>query len=392
MVSRKKMIATGLLLLSLAGTSAVLTGCGSDEQPQQQMQAAQVKIMKAIKQDTPVTLEYAGTIKGVQEVKVQAKVAGYVVDKYCKGGDVVQAGQPLFRIDSREYESRVLTAQANLAQAQAVYNNSLLDLQRNEKLLESAAIAPQVVDTMRSTVAANQANVEAMMAQVQLAQQNLADCIVYAPIDGKLSVDDVAIGTFAGAGSTPLVTVGSSDPVFVQFSLSENEYLLYNSEDDVTKEGVAGMEVGLKLSNGTEYPIVGHIVEIDRSMGNNTSSLAVKAVFDNPKGVLVPGMFARAKIQGKVNKGAILVPQRAVQQLLGKSFVMTVEDGKSKAINVEIGERIGSYYIVTKGLNGNEDIVVEGLTTLTEGMPVNVTNVTAADMGFSFTDPDGKAV
>ena len=82
MVSRKKMIATGLLLLSLAGTSAVLTGCGSDEQPQQQMQAAQVKIMKAIKQDTPVTLEYAGTIKGVQEVKVQAKVAGYVVDKY----------------------------------------------------------------------------------------------------------------------------------------------------------------------------------------------------------------------------------------------------------------------------------------------------------------------
>ena len=317
MVSRKKMIATGLLLLSLAGTSAVLTGCGSDEQPQQQMQAAQVKIMKAIKQDTPVTLEYAGTIKGVQEVKVQAKVAGYVVDKSCKGGDVVQAGQPLFRIDSREYESRVLTAQANLAQAQAVYNNSLLDLQRNEKLLESAAIAPQVVDTMRSTVAANQANVEAMMAQVQLAQQNLADCIVYAPIDGKLSVDDVAIGTFAGAGSTPLVTVGSSDPVFVQFSLSENEYLLYNSEGDVTKEGVAGMEVGLKLSNGTEYPIVGHIVEIDRSMGNNTSSLAVKAVFDNPKGVLVPGMFARARIQGKVNKGAILVPQRAVQQLLG---------------------------------------------------------------------------
>ena len=189
-----------------------------------------------------------------------------------------------------------------------------------------------------------------------------------------------------------MVTVGSSDPVFLQFSLSENEYLLYNSEGDVTKEGVAGMEVGLKLSNGTEYPIVGHIVEVDRSMGNNTSSLAVKAVFDNPKGVLVPGMFARARIQGKVNKGAILVPQRAVQQLLGKSFVMTVEDGKSKAINVEIGERIGSYYIVTKGLNGNEDIVVEGLTTLTEGMPVNVTNVTAADMGFSFTDPDGKAV
>lgn len=392
MLSKKKMVATGLILVSLMGGAAVFTGCGNnDEQAQQQMQKVDVKVMKALKQDTPLTLEYAGTVKGTDEVKVQAKVAGYIVDKYVHGGDYVTAGQPLFRIDSRQYESQLLTAQANLAQAQATYNNALLDLQRNEQLLASAAIAPQVVDTQRATVNAYAANVDAMAAQVQLAQQNLADCVVYAPMDGKLAVDDVAVGTFAGAGSTPLVTLGNINPMFVQFSLSENEYLKYNANNNGAADSFIGTEVVLTLADGNKYPTLGHVVEVDRAMANNTSSLSVKAVFDNSNGVLIPGMFARACLQGEIAKGAVLVPQRAIQQLLGKSFVMVNDGGKSKAVSVELGERIGSYYIITKGLNGGEDVVVEGLTTLAEGMPLSVTNVTGEEMGFSFTDSVDKS-
>ena len=122
-------------------------------------------------------------------------------------------------------------------------------------------------------------------------------------------------------------------------------------------------------------------------MGDNTGSLSAKVQFDNPNKLLVPGMFARIRAAGSIVKDAILVPQRAVQQILSESFVMVVEDGKSKAVKVELGERIGSYYRVTNGLTGNEEIVVEGLTTLAEGMPLKITNVTGADMGFSFTDP-----
>ena len=121
-------------------------------------------------------------------------------------------------------------------------------------------------------------------------------------------------------------------------------------------------------------------------MQDNSGSLIVKAEFDNQQGVLIPGMFARAKLVGDTLKDAILVPQRAVQQMLGKSFVMVVgEDGKSVAKSIEVGTKIGSYYIVEKGLDGSEQVVVEGLTSLTEGMPLGITAVTPEEMGFSLT-------
>lgn len=384
MLVRNKMIAIGLLVIALAGAYFALNGSG-DEASQTQ-QPTIVKAMKAIKQDTPIILEYTGTIKGVQEIKVQSKVAGQVVEKYCQGGDTVYAGQPLFRIDSRQYESALLTAQANLSQARTAYNNAKSNLDRDEILLKEAAISYQAVENQRAATESNLATVNAMEGQLQLAQQNLADCIVCSPINGTLALDDVSIGTFVGSGNTPLVTVGSDDPVFVQVSLSENEYLKFTADGQRNQEDVKDINIQLILADGTEYPILGHVSQIDRAMGDNTGSLSAKVQFDNPNKLLVPGMFARIRSTGSIAKDAILVPQRAVQQLLSESFVMVVEDGKSKAVKVELAERIGSYYRVTKGLTGDEEIVVEGLTTLAEGMPLKVTNVTAADMGFSFTD------
>ena len=280
-----------------------------------------------------------------------------------------------------------MQAQANLAQAQATYNNSLIDLQRNEQLLASAAVSEQTVTTMRAQAEAQQANVNAMAALVEQAQKNVDDTVVYAPMSGKLAVDDVAEGTYAAAGNTVLVTIGSSNPVFVQFSISESEYLKYVGANVTPGNALPSKSVRIELSDGSEYPVDGHIVEVDRAMQDNSGSLIVKAQFDNPNGILVPGMFARAKLVGDTLHNAKLVPERAVQQLLGKSFVMVVgEDGKSKAVNVELGTKVGSYYVVNSGLTGNEQVVVEGLTSLTEGMDMNVTTVTPEDMGFSLTE------
>ena len=298
----------------------------------------------------------------------------------------MSAGQALYKIDDRNYRAALLQAQANLAQAQATYNNALIDLQRNEQLLAAAAVSEQVVTTQRAQVAAYQANVDAMAALVQQAQQNLDDTVVYAPMSGKLAVADVAVGTYAAAGNTTLVTIGSSNPIFVQFSISEGEYLKYVGASVVPGQALPSKSVRITLSDGSEYPAEGSIVEVDRAMQDNSGSLIVKAQFDNPDGVLVPGMFARAKLTGDTLKGAILVPERAVQQLLGKSFVMIVgEDGKSKAQNVELGSKIGSYCIVEKGLTGKEQVIVEGLTSLTEGMDLAITEVKPEDMGFSLT-------
>lgn len=349
--------------------------------------AAQVKAMEVIKRDTPLTLEYPGTVKGKDTTKVTAKVSGTIVEKYIKGGDQVQAGQALYRIDSRNYQAALLNAQANLAQAQANFNNAQVELSRNQQLFAANAVSEQVVTNQQAQVNALAANVSAMAALVETAQQNLDDTVVYAPMSGKLAVDDVAVGTFAAAGTTPLVTIGTSNPMMVQFSVSEAEYLKYVGNDVVPGMALPSKSVRIVLSDGKEYPALGNVVEVDRAMEGNTSSLLIKAQFDNSNGVLIPGMFARARLVGDTLKDAILVPQRSVQQLLGKSFVMIVgEDNKSVAIPVELGESIGSYYVIKSGLSGNEKVVVEGLTNLTEGVEMNVTMVTGEELGFSFVD------
>lgn len=384
-MSKKAIIAIAIVVVVIAGTLLMGVFGGGGGQ-QRAMGAVQVKAMNVLVQDTPLTLEYAGSVKGKDEVKVQARVSGNVTDKYIKGGQYVSAGQALYKIDDRNYRAALLQAQANLAQAQATYNNALIDLQRNEQLLAAAAVSEQVVTTQRAQVAAYQANVNAMEALVQQAQQNLDDTVVYAPMSGKLAVDDVAVGTYAAAGNTTLVTIGSSNPIFVQFSISEGEYLKYVGAAIVPGQALPSKSVRITLSDGSEYPVEGSIVEVDRAMQDNSGSLIVKAQFDNSDGVLVPGMFARAKLVGDTLKGAILVPERAVQQLLGKSFVMIVgEDGKSKAQNVELGTKVGSYCIVDKGLTGKEQVIVEGLTSLTEGMDLAITEVKPEEMGFSLT-------
>ena len=381
---RKPLAILGALALA---ASALFTGCGGQQQ-QQAAGATQVKAMKVLQQDTPVASQYAGQIAGRDEVKVQSKVSGNVVEKYFHGGDYVTAGQPLYRIDSRQYESAVLQAQATLSQSQATLSNAQTDLYRDQQLLASDAISEQTVTTQQANVDAYSAAAAANAALLQKARQDLDDTVIYAPMSGQLSVDDVAVGTFAAAGSTNLVTIGTTDPVFVEFSISESEYLKFkNIQAMQSGSDKGGVQVSITLSDGSAYPYDGRIVQADRALAQNTGTLMVKALFQNPNGLLLPGMFARVKLTGETVPNAILVPQRAVQQLLGKSFVMVVNgDNKSEARTVTLGQKVGSYYIIKSGLSASDTVIVEGLSNLQEGKDLAVTMVTAGDMGFSFDD------
>lgn len=395
--SKSKLLTAATALIFSA---TLLTGCGDEQKQAQQAPAQQVKVMKVLQRNTPLASEYAGQMVGTEEVKVQSKVNGNIVEKYVRGGEYVEAGQLLFKIDSRQYESAVLRAQADLAQSEAVlqqsiatYNNSLTDLRRDEELFKEAAIAEQVIATQAATVraneaacAANEAAIYACQAALKTAKENLDDTNIYAPMSGKLGIDDVAIGTFAAAGTTTLVTIGSIDPIFVQFSISEAEYLKFLTVQSMQTDKNP-VEVSITLTDGKEYPYTGRIVETDRELANNTGSLVMKAIFPNPSGALIPGMFARVRLTGETIPNAILVPQRAVQQLLGKSFVMVVgENNKSEARTVELGQQVGSYYVVTSGIKPQDNIVVEGLTNLREGVDLAVTTVTPAEMGFSLVE------
>ena len=347
---------------------------------------AQVKAMKVIQRNTPLASEYAGHLVGTEEVKVQSKVNGNIVEKFVVGGQYVEQGQLLYRIDSRQYETAVLQAQAQAAEAEVRLNNARLDLARYEELLKDGAIPEQQATTQAATVRSYEAALAANEASIKLAMENLADTNIYAPMSGQLGVDDVAVGTFVSAGQTTLVTLGAPDPIFAQFSISESDYLHFMTVQNMQSDHNP-IDVTITLADGKEYPFEGRIVEVDRELANSTGSLIMKAIFPNPSGLLMPGMFARVKLTGEVIPNAILVPQRSVQQLLGKSFVMVVgKDNKSEARTVELGDQVGSYFVVTSGINTNDTVIVEGLTNLREGIELDVKTVTPGEMGFTLTE------
>ncbi|MBR1805498.1 MAG: efflux RND transporter periplasmic adaptor subunit [Selenomonadaceae bacterium] len=381
--------------LSVAFTAGfLLTGCG-DEAPnpeEQQAPATRVKAVKVLSTDAPLTLSYSGQVVDRDEVQVQSRVSGNVTEKYVKGGQNVVAGQALFKIDSRQYESAVLQAKANLAKSQTNLAKERVDLQRDEELWQSRAISQQTLDNQRSAVQAQQAEVAANEALLQKAEDDLADTVVYAPMSGRLGIDDVPVGTYSTAGNTSLATIGLVDPVFVQFAVSEQEYLRFSrGAQQAIERGEAepDWKITLTLADGSTYPYPGHFAEFDRTLGSETGTLTVRTIFQNPNGLLVPGMYTRVEIKGLNIPGALLVPERAMQQLLGETMVIVAQsDNKSAVRKIELGEKIGSYYVVKGGLKADDWVVVEGLTNLRDGMPLEVTQVTAKDMGFSFNPSD----
>ena len=387
-----KMRAAALAAAACMG-AVFLTGCGSSAQ--QKSSAVSVKAMKVVQQDTKVSHDYSGQVKSMDAVVLKPKVSGSIVEKYFKSGQPVTEGQALYKLDDRQYESEVLSARSNVDKALTNLNNSMIDLGRYQKLQASGAIAEQTLTTQEATVASNRSSYDDAEALLKKAQENLDDTVIRAPISGKLSVDDVAVGTYATAGNTALVSVGSINPIYVQFSISENEYLNFRlgpAPEDGNGERPKPPTATLTLSNGQKYDESTTNYIADRELSESTGTLTIKAIFNNDDNVLLPGMFARVTLEGQPLKDAILVPQRAVQQVLNKSFVIVVgADNKSVSKMVTLGDQVGSYYVVKSGLTKDDNVVVEGLTNLKEGQELNVTETNADELGLSMTSSDSSA-
>ena len=265
-------------------------------------------------------------------------------------------------------------------------------MNRYQQLAASGAVAEQTLTNQQATVDSNQSSYDDANTLLQKAQENLDDTIIRAPISGKLSVDDVPSGTYVTAGNTALVSVGSINPIYVQFSISENEFLNFRMANDNEPEDPTPPTASLTLSNGKKYDETSTSYQFDREVSDSTGTITVKALFNNADGVLLPGMFARVTMEGHPLKDAILVPQRAVQQVLDQSFVIVVgSDNKSVARVVTLGDQVGSYYIVKSGLDKDDVVVVEGLSNLKEGQDLDVTMTTADELGLSLTASDSSA-
>ena len=368
---RKWLAATAAAAVLTAG---LLSGCGSDQQ--QAMPNAKVDTFKVFTSDTPIQRQYTGTVEALQEVPVKAKVSGTVTEKYVSGGERVTAGQPLYRLDTRTYRSKLASAQADAARAAATYQNAQTDLARYEKLIAGGAISRQVYDTQKAAVSEYKSAVNAAQAQVQIARDNLNDTIVTAPFTGTLSMDDVNVGTYATAGTTPLVTISSSDPLYVQFDMSEAEYLNLVREHGGTS--ALGDSLKLQLSDGSEYGYTGKIVQINPSM--NGGQISFKAAFPNPGNLLMPGMFTTVVSDSQVAANSLLVPTQAIIPLLDKNMVDVVVGGKVVQKPVNVIGTYGLYSIISSGLNPGDEVIVAGQAKVVSGQAVQAVEVTKATL------------
>lgn len=378
-----KKIAAAVLAAGLLFSAAAVTGgCGSSQNGAAHQQAMKVTTFKPFRSDTPIMREYTGSVMALQEVPVRAKVSGTVTEKFISGGERVTAGQPLFRLDTRNYQSTLAAAQAQTAQAAANYENANRDLARYEKLIATGAISRQAFDSQKAATEAYRGVLEASQAQVEIASHNLNDTIVTAPFSGTLSMDDVNVGTFAAAGTTPLVTISNSDPIYVQFDMSENEYLSLNKDGNAT--GRLGDALKIRLSDGSIYGHTGKIVQVNPTLTGG--QLSLKASFPNPDNILVPGMYAALVSDNEIAKNSILVPTKALIQLLAKDMLDVVVDGKVAQKAVKLGGTYGIYTIITSGIDENDVIIVEGQNKVQVGQPVDPSETTKEALEASAAD------
>lgn len=349
-----------------------VAGCGPQKPD---MGDVQVNTYKLAASEAQVKTSFSGNIVAQNKVAVHARVTGHVIEKYVKGGQQVTAGQPLFKLDGRAYEADLARAQAGAAQANAAYQNAQKDLSRYQVLADEDAIARKTVDTQASTAEQSRAAYEASAAQVRIAENNLGDTTVYAPFSGTLEMDDIDLGTFVNAGTTTLVTINSTNPVLVEFSMSESEYLAFMKKNEGQSDNDKPLQ--LQLADGSIYNQEGRLVQASKSLDGGTGKLIMKALFPNPNQMLLPGMYATVISPGDVIKNAMLVPSRAILQVLNKNFIMVLKDDNTvEQVPVTIQGTQGIYTIVTSGVKPGDMIIVDGLTKVKNGMKVQPTELT----------------
>ena len=363
----------GLIIVAIVTGVGVSRQMASFKPPMNMPQTVQVKAMQVIQKDTPTNYEFVGQVKSKNEVKIMSKVSGNIVEKMVNGGDTVYKGQPLFRIDNKQYRSAVNSARATLGKSQAALDNTQKDVERYRQLVAINGVARQTFDSQVAQAAQDAATVEANRANLQQVQEDEQDTLILSPVDGRIDLNDLSIGDYVAAGSTKMATVSSIDPTWVQFSMSENEYLNLAQLGNGNLPSSFKDNLKLTLSNGTQYPLVGHVEQVDKGVSDATGTITIKAAFSNPQKMLMPGMFAKVVAQGEVNQGALLIPQRAVTELLNKTFVSVVtDDNKAQSRQVTMGERIGNLWLVKDGVTVNDRIIVEGLTKVKDGTALEV--------------------
>jgi len=344
----------------------------------------EVYVTAVIQKDVPVYLELVGQTEGFQDVDIRARVEGFLETVNFQEGSFVKRGDLLYTIDRKPLEAVVAEGQADQATAEARLAKANNDVNRYTPLVAKQAVSRQELDNALAEKDASQSQVVAAKAAVDKATLDLGYTRVTSPITGLIGTTQVKPGNLVGRGeSTLLTTVSQIDPVLFKVGVTEADYLRIARQVTAAGKSSGGSRAGIELTlaDGTLYPQTGKINTVERAVDPTTGTLGIELIFPNPQQILRPGQYGRARILLDTKRGALLIPQRAVQELQNLYSVAVVQDGKVAFRNVKVGQRVDSLWVIEDGLKAGEEIVVEGLQRIQEGMTVSAKPAPAAPAG-----------
>lgn len=322
--------------------------------------------------NAPASTEFIGQLDSPQNVEVRARVEAFVDKILFTEGTEVKEGDPLFKLDDKPIKERLAAANGNLAQAQAALGKYDKDVARLTPLAAKHAVPQQDLDNAVAAQDIGKADILTAQARVDAATIDLGYCDVRAPVTGLIGAKQVSIGDLVGKGQpTLLATISTLDPIWFYCNVSEVDYLKAQNESARTGKQVESLPVTLLLADGTVRPERGKFVFIDRAVDVKTGTLRVRAEFPNARKELRPGMFGRIRVDLGARTNSILVPERAITELQGKSFVWIIDsDNKASQRSVQVGGQVGENVLISDGLKPGERIVLEGIQKVRDGATV----------------------
>jgi membrane fusion protein (multidrug efflux system) len=348
-----------------------LAACAKEKAPAA-LPPPEIPVVTVTAKDTPLEFDLVAQLRGLEDVEIRARVEGYLQTVDYAEGSTVQKGKLLFTIDDQQYVAALAQAQATLASAQNQFDKGDLDVKRFTPLVAERAVSQAELDNAISARKSGAAQIEAGKANLEKARLNLSYTRISSPITGLVGRAEHKVGDLVGKGDpTLLTTVSSIDPIRVSVAIPEADYLRFSRSVANAREEVSKTPPVLILSDGTQHPYPGKLIFVDRAVDTQTGTLRVDLSFPNPQRTLRPGLYGKVKAESEVVKNALLVPQRAVQELQGTYTVVVVGEGdKVETRKVKPGQKVGNLWIIQEGLKNGDRVVVDGFQRLRDGMTI----------------------
>ena len=363
------------VLLAAMIALAALSGCSKKEEAAEVRPAVDVTVVKAVPRDTSVAYEFVGQSESSHQVQIRARVNGFLERRVYTEGSLVKAGQVMFQQDPKPFQAALDAARGALGQQQARLQTAAANLARVKPLVAQNALSQKDLDDATGQEQAAAAAVETARAQVEEARLNLGYTTITTPVTGLSSFARVQDGAYVNAENSLLTSVDQVDPIWINFSVSENDLLQTRGE---RAKGLLrapkddNYEIEAVLADGTTFGQKGRITFANASYNQQTGTFLVRATLPNPQALLRPGQFVRVRVLGMVRPNAILVPQQAVQKGAQGHFVYVVKDGKADVRHVTVGPWNGNEWFIDNGLNAGDVVVVDGMMKLAPGATVKV--------------------